>query len=107
MLDRHLLERLQDPARHLVAAGDPAEDVEEDRAHVRNYSEEEWCGYVEGAGLQIEEQLVFEHTFDLAAWLARTGCEGEDAEQAVALLGDRVRDGRLTLDKLAIKARKI
>src|SRR4026209_2736294 len=31
VLDRHLLEGLQDPARDLVAARDPAEDVEEDR----------------------------------------------------------------------------
>ncbi len=91
-----------------VFRGDDLERAEKlrDPSHVRNYSEEEWRGFVEGAGLEIEEQLVFEHTFDLAAWLARTGCEGEDAEQAVALLGDRVRDGRLTLDKLAIKARK-
>ena len=35
VLDPHLRERLQDPASNLVAAGDPAEDVEEDRAHVR------------------------------------------------------------------------
>ena len=31
----HLAERLQDPARDLVAARDPAEDVEEDRLHLR------------------------------------------------------------------------
>jgi SAM-dependent methyltransferase len=91
-----------------VFRGDDLERAEKlrDPSHVRNYSEEEWRSFVEGAGLTIEEELVFEHTFDLAAWLARTGCEGEEAEQAVALLGDRVRDGRLTLDKLAIKARK-
>ena len=33
--DRHLVERREDPARHLVAARDPAEDVEEDRLHLR------------------------------------------------------------------------
>ena len=48
---------------------------------------------------------VFEHTFDFDAWLARTGCEGDEAEAARALLGERVADGRLTLDKLAILAR--
>ena len=35
MRDRHLVERLEDPARDLVAAGDPAEDVEQDRLHLR------------------------------------------------------------------------
>ena len=34
-LEPHLLERLQDPARDLVAARDAAEDVEEDRLHLR------------------------------------------------------------------------
>jgi SAM-dependent methyltransferase len=75
-----------------------------DPSHVRNYSEAEWRGFVEGAGLRVEDVRHFEHSFDLAAWLARTGCEGEEAEQAVALLGERARDGRLTLRKIAIKA---
>ena len=34
-LELHLVERLQDPARDLVAARDAAEDVEEDRLHLR------------------------------------------------------------------------
>ena len=34
-LEGHLAERLQDPARDLVAARDTAEDVEEDRLHLR------------------------------------------------------------------------
>ena len=34
-LEPHLPDRLQDPARDLVAARDPAEDVEEDGAHLR------------------------------------------------------------------------
>ena len=49
---------------------------------------------------------LLSHSFDFAAWLERTGCEGDEAVRAEALLGDRVADGRLTLDKLAIKAVK-
>ena len=92
-----------------VFRGDDLERAEKlrDPSHVRNYSEAEWASFVEAAGLRIEETAIFRHTFDLAAWLARTGCEGEEAEQAVALLGDRVRDGRLTLDKVALKAVKV
>jgi hypothetical protein len=73
---------------------------------VRNYTEQEWRELVESAGLRIDEVVFFEHSFDLTAWLARTGCTGEDARRAVELLGDRVRDGRLTLRKLGIKAAK-
>jgi hypothetical protein len=54
----------------------------------------------------VEQVEHFEHSFDLAAWLARTGCEGADADRAVALLGERARDGRLTLKKIALRAVK-
>ncbi len=87
--------------------GDDAEEAEKlrDPSHVRNYTEAEWRAFVEDAGLRIGDVRHFEHSFDFAAWLARTGCEGEEAESAERLLGDRVADGRLTLSKLAIRAR--
>ena len=86
--------------------GDAVEEAEvlRDPSHVRNYTEAEWRGFVEEAGLGIDDVAFFAHAFDFSAWLARTGCEGDDAERAAELLGDRVRDGRLTLDKIAIKA---
>jgi SAM-dependent methyltransferase len=86
--------------------GDDVEAAEKrrDPSHVRNYSEAEWLELVEGAGLRAVETKVFEHSFDLDAWLRRTGCAGADADEAVRLLGDRARDGRLTLAKLAILA---
>ena len=86
--------------------GDAVEEAEvlRDPSHVRNYTEAEWRGFVEEAGLGIDDVAFFAHAFDFAAWLERTGCEGEDAERATQLLGERVRDGRLTLDKIAIKA---
>ena len=91
-----------------VFRGDDVERAEKlrDPSHVRNYSEMEWASFAERAGLRVEETKIFEHTFDLGAWLSRTGCEGEEAAEVVALLGERVRDGRLTLDKIAIKAVK-
>lgn len=95
----------------IVDTVDMGEDVERaeklrDPSHVRNYSEAEWLELVEQAGLRVVETKTFEHTFDLDAWLARTGCTGDDAREAVRLLGDRARDGRLTLAKLAIHAVK-
>ena len=86
-------------------------DVEEaerlrDPSHVRNRTEAEWRSLVEEAGLAIDEVRFLQSTFDFEAWLARTGCEGDEAADVAGLLGERVADGRLTLDKLAIRATK-
>lgn len=75
-----------------------------DPSHVRNYTEEEWRAIVAEAGLRVEEVRFTANTFDFAAWLERTGCEREVAERVRELLGTRVADGRLTLDKIAIRA---
>jgi SAM-dependent methyltransferase len=90
-----------------VFMGDEAEEAEKlrDPSHVRNYTEAEWRGFFADEGLRIDDVRFFEHAFDFEAWLARTGCAGDEAETARALLGDRVVDGRLTLDKIAILAR--
>jgi SAM-dependent methyltransferase len=85
-----------------------AEEAEKlrDPSHVRNYTEAEWRGFVADAGLRVAEVRFFPHAIDFGAWLARTGCEGEEAARVEALLGERVHDGRLTLDKIAIRAVK-
>jgi SAM-dependent methyltransferase len=91
-----------------VHMGDAIEEAEllRDPSHVRNYTEAEWRGFVEEAGLRIDEVRLFAHSFDCDAWLERTGCGGEDAERVRELFGERVADGRLTLDKVAIHAVK-
>lgn len=91
-----------------VFMGEAVEEAERlrDPSHVRNYTEAEWRALVEEAGLGIEDVRFSDHTFDFAAWLARTGCTGEDAERVEAMLGGRAAEGRLTLDKIAIRARK-
>lgn len=91
-----------------VNMGDAVEEAEKlrDPSHVRNYTEGEWRSLASAAGLDVQEVRVLPHTFDLAAWLQRTGCEGDEAARAVELLGDRARNGTLTLDKIAIFAVK-
>jgi SAM-dependent methyltransferase len=91
-----------------VFMGDAAEEAERlrDPSHVRNYTEAEWRAFVAEAGLEIDELRFFERTFDFAAWLARTGCEADEAARVEELFGDRVSGGRLTLDKIAIRAVK-
>jgi SAM-dependent methyltransferase len=88
--------------------GEEAEDAERlrDPSHVRNYSDAEWRELVADAGLGIDDVRFIKHTFDFGAWLERTGCRGEEAERVRELWGDRVAEGRLTLDKIAIKALK-
>jgi SAM-dependent methyltransferase len=90
---------------HMGAAAEEAEKLR-DPSHVRNYTDGEWREIVADAGLGLDDVELFPHTFDATAWLARTGCEGAEAERVVSLLGDRVSDGRLTLDKIAIRAVK-
>jgi SAM-dependent methyltransferase len=91
-----------------VNMGPEIEEAERlrDPSHVRNYTDAEWRDIVAEAGLGIDEVRFFEHTFDLQSWLDRTGCHPPEAERAVALLGERAKDGRITLAKIAIRAVK-
>ena len=79
-----------------------------DPTHVRNYTEDEWVGFLSAAGLEVEQRQLFEKTHPLADWLARTGCEGRDAEHVKELLADRTTDdGTAWTDvKIVLKARK-
>jgi SAM-dependent methyltransferase len=79
-----------------------------DPTHVGSYSEAEWRVFLEEAGLEIEQVEHFEKIHVLSEWLARTGCEGEEARRVKELLepvlvgqGDAWRDV-----KVVIKARK-
>jgi hypothetical protein len=88
--------------------GDDVEEAERlrDPSHVRNYTEGEWRAMLLDAGLRLVTVEIVDHVFDLAAWLARTGCEGAEAARVVELLGDRATGGRLRLDKILVEAEK-
>jgi SAM-dependent methyltransferase len=79
-----------------------------DPTHVRNYTEDEWVEFLTDAGLEVEQRQLFEKVHPLEDWLARTGCEGEEAERVKELLSDRMSDdGTAWTDmKLVLKARK-
>ena len=79
-----------------------------DPTHVRNYTEDEWRELLTGAGLEVEQAEVFEKTHPLEPWLARTGCEGGEAERVKELLAERLTpDGSAWTDtKIVIRARK-
>jgi hypothetical protein len=79
-----------------------------DPMHVRNYTEDEWRDFLTEAGLEVEQVECFEKEHPLEEWLARTGCEGEEADRVRELLADRMTaDGSAWVDtKLVIRARK-
>jgi SAM-dependent methyltransferase len=79
-----------------------------DPTHVRNYTEDEWVELLAGAGLEVEQRQLFEKAHPLDEWLARTGCDGEEAERVKELLADRMtEDGTAWTDvKIVLKARK-
>ncbi len=87
--------------------GDDVEQAERlrDPSHVRNYSEAEWRGFLAAAGLEVEQVAFFDKPVELEPWLERTGCVGEEARQVRSLLAaaGRIRDGRLVLDRIALK----
>ena len=95
----------------LVDTVNMGEDVEQaerlrDPSHVRNYTDAEWSDILRETGLGVESMRILPHAMDYAAWLVRTGCEGEEADRVTELLGERVAGGRLTLDKIAVHAVK-
>ena len=77
-----------------------------DPSHVRNYTEADWRGLFAGAGLQVEDVRTMERTIELEPWLARTGCAGDDAARVRELVAERIEDGRLRLDRIALLGRK-
>jgi SAM-dependent methyltransferase len=79
-----------------------------DPTHVRSLTEEEWRDLLVDAGLEIEQTLFFTKTHDFDDWLARTGCEGDDARRVRELLAPvSSGDGRTwSNDYIVVKARK-
>jgi SAM-dependent methyltransferase len=89
----------------LGEAGEEADRLR-DPTHVRNYSEDEWRGLFEQAGLEVAELEREEKHVELEPWLERSGCSGAEAERVRELLADRIEDGKLRLDRGIFKARK-
>jgi ubiquinone/menaquinone biosynthesis C-methylase UbiE len=81
-------------------------DKVRDPSHVRNYSEAEWRDFFEAAGLRVEEVRRFDKPIELEPWLERAGTSEEEAQQVRHLLADRIEDGWIHLDRIAIRGSK-
>jgi SAM-dependent methyltransferase len=89
----------------LGEAGEQADRLR-DPTHVRNLAEAEWRAVFADAGLELEAFEREEKRIELEPWLARAGCEGEEAARVRELLADRIADGHLTADRGIFKGRK-
>ena len=87
--------------------GERAEEADKvrDPSHVRNYSEDEWRGFLTDAGLVVEETVVFDFPIEFEPWLDRVDCHGDDADRVRELLADRISDGWVKLERIALRAR--
>ncbi len=88
--------------------GEALEEAERvrDPSHVQSYSEDEWRTMLEASGLEVAELQVFDYPVEFEPWLDRAGCVGDDAERVRMLAADRIADGWITLDRMAVKAVK-
>jgi SAM-dependent methyltransferase len=91
---------------HLDEQAEEADRVR-DPSHVRNYTEDEWRGFFADAGLRVEDVRRFDKPIELEPWLERAGCSGEEAKRVRSLLADRIADGWVTLDRIALLGRKV
>jgi SAM-dependent methyltransferase len=57
-----------------------------DPSHVHSLTEEEWRDMVARAGLETEQTRRFTKTHEFDDWLARTGCDGDEAARVRELL---------------------
>jgi SAM-dependent methyltransferase len=87
---------------------DQAEEADRvrDPSHVRNYSEAEWRDLFEAAGLRVDEVRRFDKPIEIEPWLERAATPVDDAQRVRELLADRIEDGWITLDRIAILGRK-
>jgi hypothetical protein len=101
-------------SRDLVVVEDTlyvSEDVEEaerlrDPTHVRSYSESQWRGMLEAAGLDIEQIERFEKRHPLEEWLDRSQTPAEVRPRVKELLAAQIHGNEYVDTKLVLKARK-
>ena len=84
---------------------DAAEEADRvrDPSHVKNWSEDEWRGFLASAGLQVDEVRRLEKPIEVEPWLERRARAKRPPSGSASLLGDRIQDGWITLDRLVIR----
>ena len=88
--------------------GDRLEEAERlrDPSHVRCLTQEEWLSLFGRAGLDVVDVRSLPMRVELEPWLARVDCTGETAERVRELAADRIEDGWVTLERIALRGDK-
>jgi SAM-dependent methyltransferase len=88
--------------------GETLEEAERvrDPSHVRSLPESEWRNLFAEVGLVVEDERSLPMPIEFEPWLERAGCFGADAERVRELLADRLEDGWITLERIALKGAK-
>ena len=88
--------------------GEALEEAERvrDPSHVRCLPESEWRELFAETGLAIDDVRSLPQRIEFEPWLARAGCTGKDAERVSELVADRIEDGWITLERIALKGVK-
>ena len=73
-----------------------------DPSHIRNYTDKEWRELFEAVGLRVAEVRRLPKVIEVEPWLERAATPDADAERVLELLADRIEDGWITLDRIAI-----
>ena len=78
-----------------------------DPSHVRCYTEEEWVGFFERAGLQVEAVALVRRKLPLGPWIERAIAGPQVAERVRELAADLVDDdGNVRTTAIVVKGRK-
>ena len=88
--------------------GEALEEAERvrDPSHVRCLSDSEWRELSAEVGLVVEDARSLPMRVEFEPWLVRAGCTGKDAERVSELTADRIEDGWITLERIALKGVK-
>jgi SAM-dependent methyltransferase len=74
-----------------------------DPSHVRCLPEEEWRSLFGESGLVVADVRLFTTRIELEPWLERAECAGEAAERVRELAAERIEDGWITLERIALR----
>jgi SAM-dependent methyltransferase len=74
-----------------------------DPSHVRCLPEEEWRSFFGESGLVVADVRLFTTRIELEPWLERAECAGEAAERVRELAAERIEDGWITLERIALR----
>jgi SAM-dependent methyltransferase len=88
--------------------GEAMEEAEKirDPSHVRRYSEKEWRGFFEDAGLEIDRLEIMSRRMPVDPWLERADASPEVGAKVKKLIADMIEDGLVRHDAIILRGRK-